>query len=39
MVKVCVDMCTEEVKKMKKTSLKVEEALASVVEMYPCLYN
>ena len=39
MVKVCVFMCTEEVKKWKKTSLKAEEALASVVEMYPCMYN
>ena len=24
---------------MKKTSIKAEEALASVVEKYPCLYN
>ena len=24
---------------MKKTSLKAEEALASAVEKYPCLYN
>ena len=24
---------------MKKTSLKAEEALASPVEKYPCLYN
>ena len=26
-------------KKMKKTSLKAEEALASAIEKYPCLYS
>ena len=39
-VYVCVCVCMQwRSKKMKKISLKVEEALASAVEKYPWLYN
>ena len=38
MLKVCVYVQWRS-KKMKKTSSKAEEALASAVEKYPCLYS